>query len=129
MIGGYRKTYENETPIFEAMIEEKKADNPYFKTTSAVTKEQLTERYGELLPGDIVLKFAEHKNFVKANEAFREMDEGTIAEIDRVLSGNPHTLENYETQDKFLAVSFLKLLISEWNKQHRDNEHQANRGI
>jgi len=123
------QTYENETPIFEKMIEEKKADNPYFKTTSEVTKEELAELYGELLPGDIVLKFAEHKNFVKANEAFRDMDEGTIAEIDRVLSGNPHTLENYKSQDQFLAVSFLKLLISEWNKQHRSTQFQADRGL
>ncbi|MDP9079951.1 MAG: hypothetical protein M3O71_21200 [Bacteroidota bacterium] len=111
------------------MLVEKKANNPYFQTTSNLTKEELTGLYGELLPGDLILKFAEHKNFVQARAAFRELDEPTIAEIDRHLSDqHQHARQHYKSRDEFLAVSFLKLLVSEWHTQRRHSQYRTDLG-
>ena len=113
---------ENETPISEKMIDGKKADN-HFKTTSGITKEDLNQLYGELLEGDLLLKFAEHKNFDKAREVFEAMDEQTIIEIDKYLINTSHYgPEQFATTDKYIAMAFLKQLFSEWNQQRQQPE-------
>jgi len=124
------QTFENETPVFEAMLEEKKANNPYFKTTSDIAKEQLVQLYGDLLPGDLVLKFAEHKNFDKARETFQEMDEAAIIEIDNFLIANHfHGQEHYKTQEEFLTIAFLKQLVSEWNTKRSGTLYQTGQSL
>jgi len=116
---------ENETPISEKMIDGKKADN-HFKTTSGITKEDLNQLYGELLEGDLLLKFAEHKNFDKAREVFEAMDEQTIIEIDNYLiSTYRYGPEQFATRDKFLAVSFLTQLISETSIRQKNQQCQT----
>ena len=60
----------NDIAKLEELLEKKKAENPYFKTTSNITKAELDQLYGEMTPADLVLKFAEHKNFEKASAAF-----------------------------------------------------------
>jgi hypothetical protein len=114
---------ENETPISVKMIEEKKADNPYFKTTNSITKKELNQLYGELLEGDLLLKFAQHKNFDKAREVFQAMEEQTIIEIEKYLINTSHYgPEQFATTDKYIAMAFLKELVSEWNQQRQQPE-------
>lgn len=122
--------YDDEWPIYEKLLEQKKAGELNFKTTSDITKEELTKLYDGLSPGDLVLKFAQHKNFDKARETFREIDEETIIQIDKLLiNTHRNTPERYESHDWFLAVSFLKHLIDEWNAQGRDNQYQTSQGL
>lgn len=117
------KNYSFEWPIFEKMLEQRKSSALNFKTTSNISREDLVELYGEILPGDLVLKFAEHKNFDKARETFLEMNESTIFQIGNYLEREPwNNRERYKTHDKFLAMSFLHQLIREWNTQRHDNQ-------
>lgn len=114
---------ENDAPISVKMIEEKKVDNPYFKSTSNISKEDLKQLYGELLEGDLLLKFAEHKNFDKAREVFQGMDEQTITGIDNYLiSTHRYGPEQFATTDKYIAMAFLKQLVSEWDQQRQHPE-------
>lgn len=102
------------------MQEQKDSNELSFKTTSNISKDDLTQVYGELLEGDFLLKFAEHKNFDKAREVFQAMDERTIIEIDNFLIDTYRSSqEQFSTQDKFLAVAFLKQLLNEWNERNR----------
>jgi hypothetical protein len=129
-------SYEFEWPIFELLLEKKKeqfeqgtnlipsakeAKELLFKSASHITLEELTAIYGEMTPGDIVLKFAEHKNYDAAREAFQGWDERSIIEMDNFLiQGYRHEEELYSTRDKYIAMSFLKELINEWDTKHRE---------
>src|SRR6202034_4599707 len=90
-------SYEFEWPIFEKLLEKKKeafepginlmlsgkeANERLFKSTSRISLEELTILHEEMMPGDIVLKFAEHKNFDAARAAFQTWDEHSIIEMD-----------------------------------------------
>ena len=110
--------YENETPIFEKMLDEKKSANPYFKTKSDISKDELHQLYGELTEADFVLKFAEYKNFEKAREVFQRIDNDTISEIDQYLKDTrDYGREQFSTDDKYIAMAFLKVLVNKWDQQ------------
>jgi len=110
------ETYENETPIFERILEEKKAGNHYFKTTNNISKEELNQLYGEMTDADLVLKFAEHKNFEKARAAFLNLDNDTLNAIDAYITETrDFDREQFSTNDKYIAMTFLKVLVKEWN--------------
>lgn len=109
-------TYEYEWPIFEKMLEKKKAEYPYLKTTSDITKHALTELYGEMSQADVVLKFAEHNNFAGARAEFLTLDNDTLNELNDFFTEKPFfEREQFSSEDKYLAMNFLKLLVSEWN--------------
>jgi len=128
--------YEFEWPIFELLLEKKKeqfeqgtnlilsgkeAKEFIFKSASHITREELTAIYRDMTPGDIVLKFAEHKNFDAARETFQGWDERSVIEMDNFLiQGYRHEEELYSTRDKHIAMSFLKELINEWDTKHRE---------
>ncbi|HZY39758.1 MAG TPA: hypothetical protein VFE53_24050 [Mucilaginibacter sp.] len=118
--------FENDRSIFGQLLEQKKSNAIYFQTTGCITKEQLNQLYGELPEGNLLLKFAEHKNFAKACEVFHAMDDRTIIEIDNFLI-NTHkdSPEQFTTREKFLAMSFLQQLVNEWNVKQRDRQHQT----
>src|SRR5580704_4211771 len=88
-----------------------------FVSTGDITRLELYQLYGpELMPADIVLKFAEHKNFDAAKEAFQTWDEESVIQMDNFLIQNfRHEIELYDTRDKYIAVNFLKHLIDEWD--------------
>jgi hypothetical protein len=87
-----------------------------FKSTGNITLEELTAIYPGMLPGDIVLKFAEHKNFDAARAAFQAWDERSIMEMSNLLSQDYRQEEkSYSTRDKYIAMIFLKALVNEWD--------------
>jgi hypothetical protein len=123
-------SYEFEWPIFEKLLEKRKEEikqslnltasgqlpeELVFKSTSKISLNELIGLYEELTPGDIVLKFAEHKNFDGARKAFQSWDEEAITRMANHLNLSfRHEEELYSTKDKYIAMSFLKQLISEW---------------
>lgn len=90
-----------------------------FITSSNITKEELKAMYGDLPPGDLLLKFAEHKNFEKARELFNSLDEQSVIEMDNFLiNAHPSTEQFYGTRDKYIATSFLTALILKWDERN-----------
>ena len=123
-------SYEFEWPIFEKLLEMRKeeinqslnlilsGEQPeelLFKSTSQISLNELAVLYEDMTPADIVLKFAEHKNFDAAREAFQSWAEESIIRMANYLNLSfRHEEELYSTKDKYIAMSFLKQLISEW---------------
>ena len=69
-----------------------------------------------MTPGDIVLKFAEHKNFGAARDVFQRWDERSVIEMHNFVIGEyRHEEELYATRDKYIAMSFLIQLLKEWD--------------
>lgn len=114
-----------DTAALEQALDLKIQQELYFKTTSNITGAELTALYGDLLEGDLLLKFATHKNFDKASEIFETWDERTIIEMDNFLIGNFHHIMQLNfTRDEFTAMSFLKKLIKEWDARQRQQSGQ-----
>ena len=129
-------TYEQEWDIFLKLLDAKKrqlaanqipdiseeaAKALLFKTISQITKVELSALYGDMMPADIILKLAEHKNFDAARAEFQTWDERFIIEMDNFLIQDyRHESELYTTRDKYIAMSFLKELINEWDFNRRD---------
>lgn len=87
-----------------------------FDSSSQISKEDLLQLYGDLTEPDLVLKFAEHRNFEKARELFQTLDNQTLTEIDEYLyKTRDYGREQFTTDDKYIAMAFLKVLIKEWN--------------
>jgi hypothetical protein len=120
------KNYSFEWPIFEKLLDQKKEGVLNGKSTTEITKRQLFDLYGELLPGDLIIKFAEHKNFEKAREAFNGMDDQVLHEIDNYVSNKPHAKEHYKTEKEFLAFSFLRYLLTERATKQNNERAQEN---
>jgi hypothetical protein len=114
------QNYPDEWPILVQLLEQKKFNSLYLKTTNNITKQELIQRYGELGDPDLVLKFAEHKNFDQAREVFDHMDEKTILAVANFLT-NTHQYRPglFATRDKFLAFHFLEQLVSDWNQRQQ----------
>lgn len=88
---------------------------PLFNSTGTITEKELIALYGPMLRGDLVLKLAEHKNFNAACEQFQTWDERSIVEMGNLLGQDyRHQEQLYRTKDKYIAVTFLKALINEW---------------
>ena len=90
---------------------------PLFNSTGAITEKELTAIYGPMTPGDLILKLAEHKNFNAALEEFKKWDERSVIEAGNLIGQDyRHQTELYSTEDKSIAVTFFKVLLSEWKK-------------
>lgn len=88
-----------------------------FKSTGNITKQELYFLYGtDLKPADIILKFAEHKNFDAAKNEFEKWDQESVIIMSNYLNQSfRHEPELYTTRDKYIAMSFLKDLIAKWD--------------
>lgn len=123
-------TYDDQWPILEELLEEKQARDLNFETASDISKEELLQIYNELLPGDYVLKLAEHKNFNGARKAFFELDDNTATGITNYMADHDWNNPNqYATHDKYIAMNFLRTLVSEWDWQRQQRQHQNGRGL
>jgi hypothetical protein len=90
---------------------------PLFNSTGTITEKELIALYGSMPPGKLVLKFAEHKNFNAALEEFQTWDERSVVEMGNLIGQDyRHQTELYSTEDKYIAVTFLKVLLNEWEK-------------
>ncbi|MEO6523019.1 MAG: hypothetical protein ABIN91_15155 [Mucilaginibacter sp.] len=88
---------------------------PLFNSTGNITKENLIALYGPLLSGELVLRFAEHKNFDAARIEFQTWDERSVVEMGNLLGQDYRTQTVvYKTKDEYIAALFLKALINEW---------------
>jgi hypothetical protein len=84
-----------------------------FKTMSNITADEVIEQHGFLLDGDLLLKFAELKNFDAARAIFNAWDEQTVFEMENYLSTVFEDLHPLDyTQDQYTALRFLDHLIS-----------------
>jgi hypothetical protein len=91
-----------------------------FKTESNISEEQLIALYGPLLDGHLLLKSAEHKNFSLAKEIFDQFDDHDVDEVDGYLLNNFRGMpENFDTDEKYIAHSFLQHLVNEYDKNKR----------
>jgi hypothetical protein len=124
-------SYDLEWPLFLGLLERKVAmvvrneilpvtglqkQDALFMTTSRISKDELINYYGKLTDADLVLKFAEFKNFDAARAAFEAWHERYFIEVDKAISQNDRLKpENFATGEKYLAMVFLKQLIREWN--------------
>ncbi len=90
---------------------------PLFNSTGTITEKELTALYGPMTPGDLILKLAEHKNFNAALEEFKTWDDRSFVEAGNLIGQDyRHQTELYSTEDKYIAVTFLKILLNEWEK-------------
>lgn len=97
------------------------SEQTLFESTGTITPEELTALYGPMLKGDLVLKLAEHKNFNEAREQFNTWKEGLIIETANLLGQDyRHAEQLYKTKDKYLAVTFLKALLNEWEEDRQE---------
>jgi hypothetical protein len=88
---------------------------PLFNSTGTLTEKDLVSLYGPMLRGDLVLKLAEHKNFNAASEHFQTWNERSVVEMGNMLGQNyRHQELLYQTRDEYIAVTFLKALINDW---------------
>jgi hypothetical protein len=100
------------------------SEKELFESVGSISLHELYILYGkDLMPADIVLKFAEHKNFNAARAAFQKWDEQSVVHMGNYLSQTfRHEIELYATKDKYIAVSFLKHLVNEWDKDRREEK-------
>ncbi|MEO6850720.1 MAG: hypothetical protein ABI166_08815 [Mucilaginibacter sp.] len=90
---------------------------PLFNSIGTITEKELIALYGPMPPGKLLLKFAEHKNFSAALEEFQTWDEWSVVEMGNLIGQDyRHQTELYSTEDKYIAVTFLKSLLNEWEK-------------
>jgi len=102
------------------MASPKQSPQVDFKTMSNITADEVIEQYGYLLDGDLLLKFAELKNFDAARAMFNTWGEQTVFEMENYLSTifeNLHPLDY--TRDQYTALLFLDHLISTWDSNIR----------
>lgn len=114
----------------EQLPERKKALDLNFDTTSDITEDQLLQLYGELLPADFVLKFAEHKNFDGARKAFFELDDETASRLSNYIANSDwDDPVKYVTHDKYIAMNFLGKLVTEWEWQQQCRQNFNGLGL
>ena len=115
--------FEKESEVIQSLLDKKKESiaskqerDLLFKTTGNITKEELLAKYGDLPEGDLLLKFAEHKNFDKAREVFNGWDEYPVVLMENYLIQEFHHFQplNY-TRDQYIALCFLDQLIKDYN--------------
>lgn len=95
--------------------------NPQFKSTGTITREEIEQLYGPLLRGELVLKFAEHKNFNAAREEFNALHEQEIAQMDDKLTQNQwFSAQSHNSWEEYIAATFLKGLINEYEDKKRE---------
>ena len=94
---------------------------PAFKSTGTITEKELNELYGPLFPADLVLKFAEHKNFDAARESFNSLNEHEINQMDnRLIENNLLIAQSHESWEGYIANMFLKVLIDEYEQDKQE---------
>ncbi len=94
---------------------------PAFRSTGTITEEKLIELYGPMLRTDLVLKFAEHKNFNAARESFKTWNEHDIMQADNMLIHNNRLLaRSHESWEAYIANMFLKVLINEYEQDKQE---------
>lgn len=93
-------------------------DKDSFKTTGNVTKEEINALFGDLPDGELLLKFAEFKNFEQAKEIFKTMDEYAIVQMENYFIQSFQHLEklNYG-HDQYIALRFLDQLINNYDAE------------
>jgi hypothetical protein len=90
-----------------------------YRSTGDMSPDDLREMYGGLTPGDLVLKLAQYKNFDAARKMFNTWDEAAVNEMDSLfIQNHRHPESLFKTEDGYIAVCFLKELISEWDKNN-----------
>ncbi|SEO10580.1 hypothetical protein SAMN05192574_105323 [Mucilaginibacter gossypiicola] len=91
-----------------------------FRSTGHITISELTEKYGELGPGDIVFKMAEHKNFDAAKAEFDTWEEMEVFDMQYYLTeAFPHKEWVEESLDSYIAHCFAMKLVEERNNWPR----------
>lgn len=116
------RNYEDEWSVLMELLETKKAGLKEFQTTNNITADELTQLYGELSAADVVLKFAEHKNFDSARNSFYALDNNLIRKIEDFLTNaGEKKLEHFASRDKFIAFEYLIYLVEERNNQRLTN--------
>jgi hypothetical protein len=93
-------------------------DDDPFITTGNVTKEEINALFGDLPDGELLLKFAELKNFEQAKEIFNSMDEYAIVLMENYLIQTFHHIEKLNcSPDQYLALRFLDQLINNYDAE------------
>jgi hypothetical protein len=91
--------------------------NPLFKSTGTITREELNKLYGPLLLGEVVIKFAEHKNFAAAREEFSTLNKHEIIQTDNLISQNNRlSPQTHKSWEEYTAYTFLNGLIREYEE-------------
>ena len=103
----------------------KPSEEDLYKSTGKITREDLDKLYHDMSPANIVLRFAEHKNFDAARTEFETWDDYSVIQMGNFFIQNyrldPATL--YANRDEYIAANFLRSLIAEWDK--KQNEQQT----
>ncbi|MDB4926755.1 hypothetical protein [Mucilaginibacter sp.] len=91
--------------------------NPLFRSTGTITREELETLYGPLLRGEVVIKFAEHKNFAAAREEFKTWNQHEIIQTDNlIIQNNRLSPQSHKSWEEYIAFTFLKGLIIEYEE-------------
>jgi hypothetical protein len=91
--------------------------NPLFRSTGTITREELKNLNGPLLIGEVVIKFAEHKNFAAAREEFNTWNQYDIIETDNLISQNNRlSPQTHNSWEEYIAFTFLNGLIREYEE-------------
>ena len=91
--------------------------NPLFRSTGTITREELKNLYGPLLLGEVVIKFAEHKNFSAAREEFNSWNQHDIIQSDNLISQNNRlSPQTHNSWEEYIAFTFLNGLIREYEE-------------
>jgi hypothetical protein len=89
--------------------------NPMFKSTGNITRQELESLYGPLLRGELVIKFAEHKNFAAAREEFETWNQHDIIQTDNlIIENNLSSPQSHSSWAEYFAYAFLIGLIREY---------------
>jgi hypothetical protein len=91
--------------------------NPLFRSTGTITREELAKLYGPLLLGEVVIKFAEHKNFAAAREEFNTWNQHDIIQTDNLINQNNRlSPQTHNSWEEYIAYTFLNGLIREYEE-------------
>jgi hypothetical protein len=129
------KVYNDDFEIWIEVLEEKKkllAERGYlFQTESRVSKEDLTELFGDLPEGDLFLKLAERKNFAAAEAIFDTWDDYSVNCMENYLiSTYQHLTELNIGKDEYIAMKFLDELITGiYERQKLEQSRQPGRSL
>ncbi|QHS55859.1 hypothetical protein GWR56_10065 [Mucilaginibacter sp. 14171R-50] len=95
---------------------------PAFKSTGTITEKELNDLYGPMFPVELVLKFAEHKNFDAARESLKTWNEHEVNQADNMLFHNNRlSPQSHNSWEAYIANMFLKVLIDEY-EQHKQEK-------
>jgi hypothetical protein len=91
--------------------------NPLFRSTGTITRKELQNLYGPLLLGEVVIKFAEHKNFAAAREEFNTWNQHDIIQTDNLIKQNNRlSPQSHNSWEEYIAYTFLIGLIREYEE-------------